>query len=84
MSICLDTKSVYILGPILSVHACMLLLIVLIYLEQSLTSLTNEQIVAELGWTRKAIKAALGVVPTTMRPPKGDIGLYLLCNDRSA
>jgi len=39
----------------------------------SLTSLTNEQIVAELGWTRKAIKAALGVVPTTMRPPKGDI-----------
>jgi len=39
----------------------------------SLTSLTNEQIVAELGWTRKAIKATLGVTPTTMRPPKGDI-----------
>ena len=29
---------------------------------------------AELGWTRKAIKAVLGVTPTTMRPPKGDIG----------
>jgi peptidoglycan/xylan/chitin deacetylase (PgdA/CDA1 family) len=39
----------------------------------SLTSLTNEQIVAELGWTRRAIKSVLGVTPTTMRPPKGDI-----------
>ena len=41
---------------------------------QPLTSLTNEQIVAELGWTRKAIKTVLGVTPTTMRPPYGDIG----------
>jgi len=39
----------------------------------SLTTLTNEQIVAELGWTRKAIKAAIGVTPTLMRPPRGDI-----------
>ncbi|KAF9054494.1 hypothetical protein BJ165DRAFT_722344 [Panaeolus papilionaceus] len=38
-----------------------------------LTTLTNEQIVAELGWTRKIIKAAIGVTPTTMRPPRGDI-----------
>lgn len=38
-----------------------------------LTSLTNEQIVAELGWTRKAIKTVLGVTPVTMRPPYGDI-----------
>jgi hypothetical protein len=44
---------------------------------QHLTALTNEQIVAELGWTRKAIKAVLGVTPTTMRPPYGDIGLSL-------
>jgi hypothetical protein len=36
--------------------------------------MTNEQIVAELGWTRKAIQAVLGVTPTTMRPPFGDIG----------
>lgn len=42
---------------------------------QPLTSLTNEQIVAELGWTRKAIKTVLGVTPTTMRPPFGDIGM---------
>jgi len=41
--------------------------------HRHLTSLTNEQIVAELGWTRKAIKAVLGVTPTTMRPPYGDI-----------
>ncbi|KAG6821215.1 hypothetical protein H0H93_004037 [Arthromyces matolae] len=38
-----------------------------------LTSLTNEQIVAELGWTRHAIRTVLGVTPTTMRPPYGDI-----------
>ncbi|KAH9983935.1 hypothetical protein BJV77DRAFT_1040509 [Russula vinacea] len=38
-----------------------------------LTAMTNEQIVAELGWTRKAIQAVLGVTPTTMRPPFGDI-----------
>lgn len=43
---------------------------------QPLTSLTTEQIVAELGWTRKAIKTVLGVTPTTMRPPYGDIGMY--------
>jgi hypothetical protein len=36
--------------------------------------MTNEQIVAELGWTRKAIQKVLGVTPTTMRPPFGDIG----------
>jgi hypothetical protein len=41
---------------------------------QHLTALTNAQIVAELGWTRKAIQAVLGVTPTTMRPPYGDIG----------
>ncbi|TFY82281.1 hypothetical protein EWM64_g1731 [Hericium alpestre] len=41
--------------------------------HKHLTSLTNEQIVAELGWTRKAIKDVLGVTPTTMRPPFGDI-----------
>lgn len=35
--------------------------------------LTTEQVVAELGWTRKAIKAVLGVTPTLMRPPYGDI-----------
>lgn len=38
-----------------------------------LTALTNAQIVAELGWTRLVIKSAIGVTPTTMRPPYGDI-----------
>ncbi len=41
-----------------------------------LTSLTTAQVVAELGWTRKAIKHVLGVTPTTMRPPYGDIGQF--------
>lgn len=28
---------------------------------------------AELGWTKKAIKDVVGVTPNTMRPPYGDI-----------
>jgi hypothetical protein len=39
----------------------------------SLTTLSNEGVVAELGWARKAIKDVLGVTPNTMRPPFGDI-----------
>jgi peptidoglycan/xylan/chitin deacetylase (PgdA/CDA1 family) len=38
-----------------------------------LTTLTNEQIIAELGWSKKAIKDVLGVTPNMMRPPFGDI-----------
>jgi len=54
----------YMAGHEISVHT---------WSHKHLTSLTTEQIVAELGWTRKAIKAVLGVTPTTMRPPYGDI-----------
>jgi len=73
----------YMSGHEIGVHtwshpvSCFRLAIVLFalpVLNQSLTSLTNEQIVAELGWTRRAIRAVLGVTPITMRPPKGDIG----------
>lgn len=32
-------------------------------------TLTNEQIVAELAWTRQAIKDVIGVSPVTFRPP---------------
>lgn len=38
-----------------------------------LTTLTNEQIVAELGWTRKLIKDVTGITTLTYRPPQGDI-----------
>src|SRR4051812_41200542 len=38
-----------------------------------MTTLTNDQVVAELGWTRKAIKDVTGVTPLTFRPPFGDI-----------
>ncbi|KAL0947857.1 hypothetical protein HGRIS_010494 [Hohenbuehelia grisea] len=41
--------------------------------SKPLTSLTNAEVVAELGWTRKIIKDVLGVSPTTFRPPWGDI-----------
>ncbi|PFH51851.1 carbohydrate esterase family 4 protein [Amanita thiersii Skay4041] len=54
----------YMSGHEISVHT---------WSHKPLTSLTTEQIVAELGWTRKAIRQILGVTPTTMRPPFGDI-----------
>jgi peptidoglycan/xylan/chitin deacetylase (PgdA/CDA1 family) len=38
-----------------------------------LTTMTNEQIIAELGWSKKVIKDVLGVTPNMMRPPYGDI-----------
>jgi len=54
----------YMSGHEISIHT---------WSHPSLTTLTNAQIVAELGWTRKAIRTVLGVTPTTMRPPRGDI-----------
>ncbi|KAG9100896.1 chitin deacetylase [Ceratobasidium sp. 370] len=41
--------------------------------HRALTTLSNEEIIAELGWNRKAIKDVTGVSPKTMRPPYGDI-----------
>lgn len=41
--------------------------------HRPLTMLTTQQVVAELGWARKAIKDVIGVTPTLMRPPYGDI-----------
>jgi peptidoglycan/xylan/chitin deacetylase (PgdA/CDA1 family) len=38
-----------------------------------LTSMSNEEVIAELGWSRKIIKDVLGVTPNFMRPPFGDI-----------
>ncbi|KAJ7139759.1 hypothetical protein C8R44DRAFT_765336 [Mycena epipterygia] len=39
----------------------------------SLTTLTTEQIIGELGWSKKIIKDVIGVTPTHFRPPFGDI-----------
>ncbi|ORX97530.1 glycoside hydrolase/deacetylase, partial [Basidiobolus meristosporus CBS 931.73] len=39
----------------------------------ALTSQSNDQIVAEMKWTEKAIHDTIGVVPKYMRPPFGDI-----------
>ncbi|KAJ3412667.1 chitin deacetylase [Chytridiales sp. JEL 0842] len=39
----------------------------------ALTTLTNEQIVAEMMWTARAIRELTGVFPRYMRPPYGDI-----------
>jgi len=38
-----------------------------------LTTLTNDEIIAELGWSKKVIKDATGVTPLFFRPPYGDI-----------
>lgn len=38
-----------------------------------LTTITNDQIVAELYWTMRIIKEVIGVTPTMLRPPYGDI-----------
>jgi peptidoglycan/xylan/chitin deacetylase (PgdA/CDA1 family) len=54
----------YMLGHQLSVHT---------WSHPSLTTLTTEQVVAELGWTAKIIKDVTGVTPNTFRPPYGDI-----------
>lgn len=39
----------------------------------SLTTLTNEEIIAEFGWSKKAIYDVLGVTPLYWRPPYGDV-----------
>ncbi|KAF9396570.1 chitin deacetylase [Podila verticillata] len=41
--------------------------------HHALTTLTNEQIVAEMKWTEKAVLAATGLRLKYMRPPYGDI-----------
>ncbi|KAI9030770.1 hypothetical protein CLU79DRAFT_785724 [Phycomyces nitens] len=38
-----------------------------------MTSLTNEQVVAQFYWTQKAIKQVLGITPKCWRPPFGDV-----------
>jgi peptidoglycan/xylan/chitin deacetylase (PgdA/CDA1 family) len=47
-----------------------------------LVNMTNEQVIAELGWSRKIIKDVLGVTPNFWRPPFGDIE-WVLCADTS-
>ena len=37
------------------------------------TTLTNEQVFAELYYTAKAIKQVVGITPTCWRPPYGDV-----------
>ena len=41
----------------------------------ALTTLSNEQIIAELEWTRRIITTITGVSPTYLRPPYGKLKL---------
>ncbi|KZW00658.1 glycoside hydrolase/deacetylase [Exidia glandulosa HHB12029] len=54
----------YLLGHQIAVHT---------WSHTPLTTQTNDAIIAELGWSKKVIKDAIGVTPTFMRPPYGDI-----------
>ncbi|RIA90887.1 Carbohydrate Esterase Family 4 protein [Glomus cerebriforme] len=56
-------KDAYDAGHNIAVHT---------WSHPALTSLSNEEIVAELKWTMKAIKDVIGVTPIYMRPPYGD------------
>lgn len=57
-------QSEYMSGHQIAVHT---------WSHPPLTTLTNEQIVAELGWSKQVIKDTIGVTPLYMRPPYGDI-----------
>jgi len=54
----------YMLGHQLAVHT---------WSHSYLTTQTTEEIIAELGWSKKVIKDVIGVTPNVMRPPYGDI-----------
>ncbi|KZW02689.1 hypothetical protein EXIGLDRAFT_637283 [Exidia glandulosa HHB12029] len=57
-------QSEYILGHQIGIHT---------WSHPRLTNLKNEEIIAELGWTKRVLKEILGVTPNTFRPPYGDI-----------
>ncbi|EED81500.1 candidate polysaccharide deacetylase from carbohydrate esterase family CE4 [Postia placenta Mad-698-R] len=54
----------YMMGNQIAVHT---------WSHPYMTTKTNEEIIAEFGWTKKIIKDALGVTPLYWRPPYGDI-----------
>ncbi|KZT06315.1 carbohydrate esterase family 4 protein [Laetiporus sulphureus 93-53] len=54
----------YMMGNQIAVHT---------WSHPYMTTKTNEEVIAELGWTKKIIKDALGVTPIYWRPPYGDI-----------
>lgn len=43
-----------------------------------LTTLSDEEIIGELGWTMQIIHDVTGKVPLYYRPPYGDVGTYHL------
>lgn len=59
-----DVKRAYQAGHEISGHT---------WTHHPLTSLTNEQVVAEIKYTEAMIYNATGVVPAMMRPPYGDV-----------
>jgi len=57
-------RDAYLAGNQIAVHT---------WSHPYMTTLTNEEVIAELGWTKKVIKDVLGVTPLYWRPPYGDI-----------
>ncbi|TFK19438.1 glycoside hydrolase/deacetylase [Coprinopsis marcescibilis] len=54
----------YIAGHQIAIHS---------WSHRPLTTLTDDEIIAELGWSKQIIKDVIGVTPTQFRPPYGDI-----------
>ncbi|PCH33356.1 carbohydrate esterase family 4 protein [Wolfiporia cocos MD-104 SS10] len=54
----------YMMGNQIAVHT---------WSHPYMTTRTTEEVIAELGWTKKIIHDALGVTPLYWRPPYGDI-----------
>jgi peptidoglycan/xylan/chitin deacetylase (PgdA/CDA1 family) len=59
-----ELKQAYDLGHQIAIHS---------WSHTALTTLTNEQIVAEMAWTSKIIRDIIGVSPKHVRAPFGDI-----------
>ncbi|KAF9215104.1 chitin deacetylase [Podila verticillata] len=57
-------KAAYAAGHQIAIHT---------WSHPAMTSLSNQQIVAELKWTEKAIQSVIGVTPIYWRPPYGDV-----------
>ncbi|EGF77630.1 hypothetical protein BATDEDRAFT_91429 [Batrachochytrium dendrobatidis JAM81] len=57
-------QDVYAAGHEIGIHT---------WSHPQMTQISDEQIVAEIYWTVKAIQEAIGVVPKLFRPPYGDI-----------
>lgn len=74
MPLKLEVTSLSTLGPILIVSICQINARLVFKSFRAVTTLTNKQVVAELGWTMQALSDLNGGrIPMYWRPPYGDV-----------